>query len=88
MARSSGRKARLCITAWPATLTGAGEGHLGFGRFGSGEVKRFAACSTVEVDMIRRAVIQARGWRNRAPSGKPFRLLQDWAVRERIRLAI
>ncbi len=43
---------------------------------------------TVEVDMNRRAVVQARGWGNRAPSGKPLRLLQDWAVRERVRLAI
>lgn len=43
---------------------------------------------TIEVDMKRRAVIQARGWGNRPPSGKPLRLLQDWAVRERVRLAI
>jgi hypothetical protein len=43
---------------------------------------------TVEVDMNRRAVVQARGWGNRAASGKPLRLLQDWAVRERMRLAI
>lgn len=43
---------------------------------------------TVEVDMKRRLVVQARGWGNRAPSGKPLRLLQDWAVRERLRLAI
>ena len=27
-------------------------------------------------------------WGNRAASGKPLRLLQDWAVRERMRLAI
>jgi hypothetical protein len=43
---------------------------------------------TVEVDLKRRAVVQARGWRNRAPSGKALRLLQDWSVRERLRLAI
>ena len=43
---------------------------------------------TIEVDMKRRAVIQARGWGNRGPSGKPLRLLQNWAVRERVRLAI
>jgi hypothetical protein len=41
---------------------------------------------TVELDLKRRAVIQARGWRNRPPSGKPLRLLRDWAVRERVRL--
>jgi PcfJ-like protein len=42
---------------------------------------------TIEVDMRRRAVIQARGWCNRAASGKPLRLLQDWTLRERLRLA-
>jgi hypothetical protein len=43
---------------------------------------------TIEIDMTRRAVVQARGWGNRVPSGKPLRLLRDWAVRERLRLAI
>jgi len=43
---------------------------------------------TIEVDMKRRAVIQARGWGNRAPSGTALRLLQAWSFRERLRLAI
>lgn len=43
---------------------------------------------TVEVDPRRRAVIQARGRANRAASGKSLRLLQDWAVRERLQMAI
>jgi PcfJ-like protein len=43
---------------------------------------------TVEVDPKRRAVIQARGWANRAASGRPLRLLQDWATRERLRMAV
>jgi hypothetical protein len=43
---------------------------------------------TIEVDMKRRAVVQARGWGNRVPSGKPLRLLRDWSARERVRLAI
>jgi hypothetical protein len=43
---------------------------------------------TVEVDARRRAVIQARGLANRVPSGRSLRLLQDWAVRERLRMAI
>ena len=60
-----------------------GGGHLGFGRSGSGEVKiRYVV--TIEVDMKRRAVVQARGWGNRAPSGKPLRLLEDRTVRERL----
>ena len=43
---------------------------------------------TVEVDPKRRAVIQARGRANRAASGRPLRLLQDWANRERLRMTI
>jgi len=43
---------------------------------------------TIEVDIKRRAVVQARGWGNRVASGKPLRLLQDWTARERLRLAI
>ena len=43
---------------------------------------------TLEVDMKRRTVVQARGWRNRGAFGKPLRLLQDWATREGLRLAI
>ena len=45
MARSCGRKARLCITAWPVMLTGAGAAHPGFGRSASTEVQGFAMCS-------------------------------------------
>ena len=43
---------------------------------------------TIEVDPKRRAVVQARGWANRVASGKPLRLLQRWAARERLRMAI
>jgi hypothetical protein len=43
---------------------------------------------TIEVDPKRRAVVQARGWRNRTATGKPLRLLQNWVVRERLQLAI
>ena len=43
---------------------------------------------TIEVDIKRRAVVQARGWGNRVAFGKPLRLLQDWTARERLRLAI
>jgi hypothetical protein len=43
---------------------------------------------TIEIDPKRRAVVQARGRANCAASGKPLRLLQDWADRERLQLAI
>ena len=76
------------ITAWPVVLTSAGEGHLGFGRSASTEVKKVRRVLTIEVDIKRRAVVQARGWGNRVASGKPLRVLQDWTARERLRLAI
>jgi hypothetical protein len=43
---------------------------------------------TIEVDPKRRVIVQARGWANRPASGKPLRLLQGWANRERLRVAI
>jgi hypothetical protein len=43
---------------------------------------------TVEVDPGRRTVIQARGFANRIPSAKSRRLLEDWAIREKLRLSI
>lgn len=43
---------------------------------------------TIEIDPKRRAVVQARGFGNRAASGKPLRLLQHWAARERLQMAI
>jgi len=43
---------------------------------------------TIEVDLKKRAVVQARGWRNRLACGKPLRVLHAWAIRENLRLAI
>ena len=43
---------------------------------------------TIEVDMRRRAVVQARGWGNRPASGKPLALLRQWAGREHLELLI
>ncbi len=43
---------------------------------------------TIELDPKRRAVVQARGWANRTAIGKPRRLLQEWADRERLHLAV
>lgn len=43
---------------------------------------------TVEVDLKRRAVIQARGLANRPASGKLRQILHGWAVRERLSIAI
>jgi hypothetical protein len=43
---------------------------------------------TVEIDVRKRAVVQARGMANRSASGKPRRLLQEWALREGLQMAI
>jgi len=43
---------------------------------------------TVEIDTSRRAVVQARGMANRSASGKPRRLLQEWALREGLQMTI
>lgn len=43
---------------------------------------------TIQVDLRRRSIVQARGRRNRPANGKPLRLLQDWAIRERLHLAL
>jgi hypothetical protein len=52
------------------------------------QAERIHHVLTVEVDPKRRAVIQARGRANRTASGRPLRLLQDWAIREGLRMAI
>jgi hypothetical protein len=41
---------------------------------------------TIEIDPRQRAIVQARGFRNRPPSGKALELLQTWAERERLRV--
>jgi hypothetical protein len=43
--------------------------------------------ATIEVDPRTNAIVQARGYQNRAPSGKAMRLLEAWARRERLRIA-
>ena len=43
---------------------------------------------TVEVDPARRMIVQARGFRNRRASGKALDLVQTWAARQNLRLAL
>ena len=83
--RAEGTALRHCVASY-AYLCWRGVSRIWSLRLHRGE--KVCHVLTVEVDMKRRAVVQARGWGNRVPSGKPLRLLQDWAVRERVRLAI
>ena len=43
---------------------------------------------TIEVDPARRVIVQARGFRNRRASGRALDMVQTWASRERLRLAL
>ena len=43
---------------------------------------------TIEIDPRRRAIVQARGFQNRPPSGRALELLQTWAGRENLRLVL
>jgi hypothetical protein len=44
--------------------------------------------ATVEVDVRRRLIVQARGFRNQRVSGRALYVLQTWANREGLRLAL
>ena len=83
--RSEGSALRHCVASY-ADSCWRGTSRIWSLRVRRGEKVRHVL--TIEVDMKRRAVVQARGWRNGAASGKALRLLQDWSVRERLRLAI
>jgi len=43
---------------------------------------------TIEVDTLRRTIVQARGFRNRRASGKALGIVQTWAAREGLRLSL
>ncbi len=43
---------------------------------------------TVEVDTVRRTIVQARGFRNQRASGKALGIVRAWAAREGLRLSI
>lgn len=83
--RSEGAALHHCVASY------AGRCRLGTSSIWSLRVwqgERIDHMLTVEVNPRRRTVVQARGRANRAAAGKPLRLLQDWAVRERLQMAI
>ena len=83
--RVEGTALHHCVASY-AHQCCQGMSHIWSLRFRKGE--KFHHVLTIEVDPKRRAVVQARGLANRAASGKPLRLLQDWAARERLQPAI
>ena len=83
--RTEGSALHHCVASY-ADRCSRGMSRIWSLRFRRGE--KLHHVLTIEVDPKRRAIVQARGLANRAASGKPLRLLQDWADRERLRLAI
>lgn len=83
--RTEGTAQHHCVASY-ADRCWRGASRIWSLRLRRGEMVRHML--TIEVDVKKRSVVQARGWGNRPASGKPLRLLQEWTVRERLRLAI
>jgi len=83
--REEGAALRHCVASY-AYRCRRGDSRIWSLRVRRGE--RVRRVLTIEVDIRRRLVIQARGWRNKRAGGKPLRLLQEWSLRERLRIAI
>lgn len=83
--RNEGAALHHCVASY-ADRCYRGTSRIWSLRFWKGESIRHVL--TIEVDPGRRAIVQARGRANRSASGKSLRLLQLWASRERLRMAI
>lgn len=83
--RTEGTALHHCVASYAERCWG-GTSRIWSLRLRRGEKVRHVL--TVEVHMKKREVIQARGWGNRLASGESLRVLQSWAVREQLRLAI
>ena len=83
--RTEGAALRHCVASY-AERCWRGRSGIWSLRLQCGEEVRHVL--TVEVDMKKRAVVQARGWGNRLAAGKPRRVLESWCVRENLRLLI
>ena len=83
--RAEGAALHHCVASY-ADRCCQGKSRIWSLRFQRGE--KLHHVLTIEVDLRKRSVVQARGLANRVASGKPLRLLQDWADRERLQLTI
>lgn len=83
--RSEGAALHHCVASY-ANHCSRGSSSIWSLRFWQGDKVHHVL--TVEINPAKRAVIQARGRANRMASGKSLRLVQDWAVRERLQMAI
>ncbi len=48
----------------------------------------FRPVLTIEIDPSKRCIVQARGFRNQWPRGRPLEILRTWAVRERLTMRL
>jgi len=83
--RTEGAALHHCVASY-ANACRQGISRIWSLRFSRGE--NLHHVMTIEIDPKRQAIVQARGRANAKPYGKPLRLLQDWAARERLRMAI
>lgn len=83
--REEGATLRHCVGSY-AHLCYRGNSSIWSLRMWQGE--KIRPVLTIEIDPRKRVVIQARGKVNRSASGKPRRLLHEWAIREGLQMAI
>jgi len=83
--REEGIAMHHCVGSY-AHLCHRGKSSIWSLRIWNGETIR--PVLTVEVDPKDRAIVQARAKANKAPSGKPRRILHQWAAREGLQMAV
>ena len=83
--RSEGTALRHCVASY-ADRCHRGVSSIWSLRFV--QAKRINHVLTVEIDPRRRAIVQARGRANCPASGKPRRLMEEWAAREKLLVSV
>ena len=83
--RAEGVALRHCVASYSYHCWRGGSRIWSLRRRGASSVRPIA---TVEVNPARKTIVQARGYRNRRPSARALQLLQVWAAREQLRLAL
>jgi hypothetical protein len=81
--RAEGAALRHCVASYGHRCW-RGVSRIWALRRGSGS--RLRPVLTIEIDPRKKAVVQARRYRNRLPSARELELLQTWAARENLRL--
>ena len=83
--RAEGAALRHCVAAYSHSCWQGASRIWSLRRRRDSDVRSIV---TVEVDPARRTIVQARGFRNRRASGRALQLVQTWAIRENLRLAL